>query len=163
MRRYASRKAPVFKTIYLIFSLLVAIYVVYLLVDSLIAGVKAGVTFDDSILLIALLIALLFEGSIIGFVIRSFKAPTILMKNLVFKNDGTPYLPGLIGVAIAAVITTALAILTFVSAYVTNIFNMDKLSQCFILCFLLIAGVNFSFTAIYFFTFRHESGTFTII
>ena len=161
--KFAGKKAVVFKTIYLIFSLLVAIYTAYLLIANLVAGVKAGITFDDTIVLIAVLIALLFQGSIVGFVIRSFKAPTILMKNLVFKNDGTPYLAGLVGIAIAAVITTALAIVIFVSAYIVNLFNMDKQSQCFILCFLLIVCVNFSFTTIYFFTFRHESGSFTII
>ena len=156
-------KATVFKIIYLIFSLLVAAYAAYLLLENLIKGVKAGVTFDDSILLIAGLIALLFQSSIVGFIIRSFKAPTILMKNLVFKNDGTPYLPGLIGIAIAAVITTAIAVVVFVSAYIVNLLNMDKQSQCFILSFLLIVCVNFLFTTFYFFTFRHESGSFTII
>ena len=163
--RYAtvSKKAIAFKTIYLIFSLLVAIYIAYLLIDNLVRGVKVGISFDDAILLIAVLVALLFEGSIVGFIIRSYKAPTILMKNLVFKNDGTPYLAGLIGVAIAAVITVALTILLIVSAYFVNLFNMDKQSQCFILCFLLIICVNFCFTTIYFFTFRHESGSFTII
>lgn len=163
MHRYASKKAPVFKTVYLIFSLLVAIYTAYLLVFNLIRGVKTGITFDDSILLIAVLIALLFQGSIVGFVVRSFRAPTVLMKNLVFKNDGTPYMAGLIGVAVTAAVTTVLAVLMFVSAYIVNLFNMDKQSQCFILCFLLIISVNFVFTTVYFFTFRHESGSFTII
>ena len=161
--RDVSRKKTAFKISYLVFSLLVAIYISYLLIDNLIQGINTGIDFDASILLIGVLVALLFQSSVVGFVVRSFNAPTILMKNLVFKNDGTPYLPGLIIITIAAVMFTVLAIVMFVSAYIVKLFNLDNPTQNFILSFLLIVCVNLSFTSIYFFTFRHESGSFEII
>lgn len=159
----AATKGKIFKIIYLVFSVLVAAYTAYLLIANLVSGIKTGISFDETIILLAVLLALLFEGSIAGFVIRSFNAPTLLMKNLVFKNDGTPYWAGFIGITVAAVVFLALAVVVFVSAYVVNFIGMDKQSLCFMLSFLLIVGVNFAFTTIYFLTFRHEAGSFAII
>ena len=161
--RNIPKKATVFKIFYLVLSLLVAAYTAFILIENLVHGIKAGLVFDDTILMIASLFALLFESSITGFIIRSLKHPTILMKNLVFKNDGTPFWVGLIPVAIVAVVTLALSVLMFVSAFITNLFTMNIRGQYFLLAVMLIVSVNLSFTTIYFFTFRHESGSFTII
>lgn len=157
------KKSLTFKILFFIFSVLVACYSAYLLVCTLIKGIDSGLSFDDIILSIAILFALLFEGSIAGFAARSFKAPTILMKNLVFKRDGTPYKPGIISIFSAAVVTCLLSVLFFISAYVHNLFTMEFSAQCFILNVLLILFVNFSFTTAYFFVFKHESGSFEII
>ena len=162
--RFVPRKATVFKIFYLTFSLLVAAYTAFILIENLVHGINEGLVFDDTILLISSLFALLFEGSIAGFIIRSFKEPTILMKNLVFKNDGTPFWTGFIPVAITAVITLGLSVLMVLSSFViTDLFTMYIRGQYFLLAVLLIVSVNLSFTTIYFFIFRHESGSFTII
>ena len=156
-------KATIFKVIYFVFSLLICVYSVYLLIDHVIYGLNKGVNFDDCVILIATLFALLFEGSITGFAVRSFKNPTILMKNLVFKNDGTPFLPGLLTVAIGAVAACAASVVCFISAYFNPLVNLSARAQTFIFDVCLIVFVNLSFITAYFFTFRHESGSFAII
>lgn len=161
--KHTPKKSVIFKTVYLLFSVAVFCYAAYLLIDYVVYGFKAGVTFDDCIILISSVIALLFQGSVIGFIIRSYKAPTILMKNLVFKQDGTPYLPGIIIVLIGILITAAMSIVFLISAYFHKIVNLDARDQYFILSVGLMLFVNLLFTDIYFITFRHESGSFTII
>lgn len=161
--RKSPKKTTVFKTLYLLLSTAVFSYAAYLLIDYIVYGFKSGVTFDDCIILISSVISLLFEGAIIGFIIRSYKAPTILMKNLVFKQDGTPYLPGIIIVLLGVLITAALSVVFLISAYFRQIVKLDARDQYFILSVGLILFVNMLFTEIYFLTFRHESGTFEII
>ena len=161
--RNIPRKATVFKVIFFSFSLLVCLYTAYLLIEHLVYGFKSGVNFDDCVILIATLFALLFEGSIAGFAVRSFKNPTILMKNLVFKNDGSPYLTGLLAVAIGAVLALAAGITCFISAYFHSLVELPTRAQTFIFDICLIVFVNLSFTTAYFVTFRHESGSFAII
>ncbi len=158
-----SKKTLAFKIVYLIFSLLVEAYTLYLLISLIVGGFKSGTNFDDAIIMVTTVVAALFEGSIIGFVIRSFKAPTILMKNLVFKYDGTPYVVGIVGVLCGAVVTLALAILFFISAYVKSILNIPHSAQLFIADVSTILAVNLSFVLVYFLTFRHEAGSFEII
>ena len=161
--RNIPRKATVFKIVYFIFSLLVCCYTVFLLTEHIVYGFQNGVNFDDGVILIATLFALLFEGSIAGFVVRSFKNPTILMKNLVFKNDGTPFLPGILVVSIGAVLALAAGVITFISAYFHSLVELPVRAQTFIFDICLIAFVNLSFATAYFVTFRHESGSFAII
>lgn len=156
-------KSIAFKTLYLIFSVAVFGYAAYLLVDYIVYGFKAGVTFDDCIILISSVVALLFEGAVIGFIIRSYKAPTILMKNLVFKQDGTPYWPGVIVILVGVLLLAAATVVFFISAYFKQLIKLDARDQYFILSVCLILFVNLLFTDIFFVTFRHESGTFTII
>lgn len=132
--------------------------------ENIANGIKNSLTFDDIIVVIATLFALLFEGSIIGFIIRSFKEQTILMKNLVFKNDGTPYLPGIIVISVGILLTCAMSVLFVISAFVNDIFTAIPFrAQYFILDVALTLFVNFVFILAYFFTFRHESGSFAII
>jgi len=157
------KKATVFKTIYLTISAAVFAYAAYLLIDYIVYGFKEGVTFDDCVILISSVIELLFEGAVIGFIVRSYKAPTILMKNLVFKQDGTPYLAGIIIVLIGVLITAALSVVFFISAYFHQLIKLDARDQYFILSVGLTLFTNLLFTEIYFLTFRHESGSFAII
>lgn len=157
------RKSLAFKILYLVFSALVEIYAVYIFFENLLNGVHNGLTFDDIILLISTLCAILFEGAIMGFIVRSFKLPTILMKNLVFKNDGTPYVTGIVLVSIGIAVAMTMTAVFFVSAYITPFLNISLRSQWFVIGVGLILGINLIFTLIYFFTFRHESGSFAII
>ena len=157
------KKATIFKIIYLIMSFLVIGYSAYIFFENLVNGFVNNLSFDDIVLLIATLFAILFEGSIIGFIIRSFKQPTILMKNLVFKNDGTPYKPGIALISVGIALTLAMSVVFFISSYITILFAMPIRASYFILDVGLTLLVNFVFTLVYFFVFRHESGTFAII
>lgn len=161
--RVSPKKAIIFKVLYLLFSLAVLAYTVYIFFENLINGFNKGLTLDDIVLLISTLFAILFEGSIIAFILRSFKLPTILMKNLVFKNDGTPYIPGIALISFGIALMLALSVTFFVSSYITELIAMPKRAQYFILDVGLTLLVNFLFTLVYFFTFRHESGSFAII
>lgn len=158
------KKAITFKILYLTFSLLTIGFTVFIFFENLVNGFRNGLTFDEIILLIASLFAALFEGSITWFIIRSFKQPTILMKNLVFKNDGTPYIPGIVLVSIGVAIGLALAGVFFVSSFITPIFaTMPLRAQWFLFDVGLIMLVNMLFTLLFYFFFRHESGSFSVI
>ncbi len=158
-----SKKSLAFKIVYLIFSLATEAYTIYLLISMIIGGFDAGASFDDVVIMFTTVFAALFEGSMVGFVIRSFKAPTLLMKNLVFKFDGTPYVVGIVSVLCGALITLGLAILFFISAYVKSLMDIPLSAQLFIADVSTILCVNLSFVFAYFLTFRHESGSFTIL
>ncbi len=161
--RVSPKKAIVFKILYLVCSAAVVAYTAYIFIENLAHGIRASLTLDDIVLLISSLISMLFEGAIMGFIVRSFKLPTILMKNLVFKNDGEPYVPGIVLVSVGIAITLAMSVVFFVSAFVTNFVSMSLRAQYFILDVGLTLLVNLLFTLIYFFVFRHESGSFAII
>lgn len=161
--RYVPRKSIIFKIIYLVFTVAVSIFTAYLLIADIVRGCRVGMMFDDIIVLITLLISLLFEASIAGFIIRSFKQPTLLMKNLVFKWDGTTYLIGIVSVAISTVISFALTIVMFLSAFFFHLLNIVATAEELIFDILLIVCTNLSFTTAYFFTFRHESGSIAVI
>ena len=157
------KKALIFKIAYLAVSALVIAYCAFVFFENLVNGFINGLNFDDIILVIATLFAILFEGSIIGFIVRSFKQPTILMKNLVFKNDGTIYKPGVALVSVGAILTLAMSVVFFLNSFALKIFDMYFRASYFILAVGLLLFANLLFTIIYFFVFRHESGTFTII
>ncbi len=161
--KYIPRKAIVFKIIYLCCTIAVGIFLAYELVANLVQGFRAGIKFDDILVLITVLFSLLFEGSIAGFIIRSFKEPTLLMKNLVFKWDGTPYVVGIVSVCVSAVVALALTVVMFLSAYFFRWLGLPFNVEQMIFGILLIIFVNLAFTSAYFFTFRHESGSIAII
>ena len=161
--KYIPRKAIVFKIIYLCCTVAVGLFLAYQLVANLVQGFRAGIKFDDILVLITVLFSLLFEGSIAGFIIRSFKEPTLLMKNLVFKWDGTPYIVGIVSVSLSAVAALALTVVMFLSAYFFHWLGLPFNVEQMIFGILLIIFVNLFFTATYFFTFRHESGSIAII
>ena len=157
------KKSVIFKILYLVFSALAIAYTAYIFIENIVNGINNGLSFDDIVLLIATLISMLFEGAIIWFIIRSFKEPTVLMKNLVFKNDGTPYKPGIIITCVGIAITLAMVVVMFVSAYVVELIKIPVRAQYFILDVGLTLFVNLAFVLAYFFTYRHESGSFAII
>lgn len=163
MYRTPPKKSTVFKSVYLAFSVAALCYAIYLLVDYVVYGFNSQINFDDCIVMIALVVDALFAGSIVGFIVRSFRAPTILMKNLVFKQDGTPYVAGIVLVSIGAALSCALAVVFFISGYGASLMEIPKRAQLFIACVGATLFVNLSFTDVYFVTFRHESGTFAII
>lgn len=163
MNRQYPRKNLIFKSVYLACSIVVIAYVLYCLISFVVYGFANGVSFDDCIVLVSSVVAALFEGSIIGFIVRSFHAPTILMKNIVFKNDGTPFLPGLILTLAGCLAALALSVVFGISAYVTPLFKISVRAQYFVFSIGLILFVNFLFTDVYFVTYRHESGSFAII
>ncbi len=162
MKKLFSRKSLIFKLVYLLCSLAVLGYSLYLFISHLIYCFGAELSFDDIIVLFATLFAVLFEGAIIGFIVRSFKEPTILMKNLVFKWDGTPYVAGILGILAGLVICGALFVIFAISAYGTFI-KLPQRILYFITDAFLIMFHNLLFVEIYFLTFRHESGSFAVI
>ena len=108
------------------------------------------------ILLVAAICGMLFEGGIVGFIIRSFKAPTLLMKFLVFKEDGTPFISRIVIVSIVSFVALGLCVMMFVSAYVTSFIPLDSIAQHFLLEVALIIFVNAIFSIGYFFAYRDE-------
>lgn len=161
---YKSKKPYIFKTVYLLLSLPVTFFCLYLLWDYLKLGFAGQITFDDIVNMLTILLALLFEGAIIGFIIRSYRHPTILMKNLVFKQDGTPFRPGLIITATGSVLTGATCAVMFYYATQDRIEPLlSARTLLFIGAMMWIMFHNLLFTVAYFFTFRHEAGTFEAI
>lgn len=157
-------KIRVFRAIYLTISALVLCFTVYNLVRNILSGIHASLSFKEMVNIFALLFALLFEFSIVLFIIRSMRSQTLLMKHLVFKPDGTPFKLGVILVAAGGVILTALTVVILASAFGSNFLApMEKKMQFFIADVMMIFGINLLFTLFYFLTFRHESGTFEMI
>ena len=164
MKASASMKIRVFRAIYLTISALVLCFTVYNLVRNILSGIHASLSFKEMVNIFALLFALLFEFSIVLFIIRSMRSQTLLMKHLVFKPDGTPFKLGVILVAAGGVILTVLTVVIFASAFGSNFLApMEKKMQFFIADVMMIFGINLLFTLFYFLTFRHESGTFEMI
>lgn len=164
MKASASMKIRVFRAIYLTISALVLCFTVYNLVRNILSGIHASLSFKEMVNIFALLFALLFEFSIVLFIIRSMRSQTLLMKHLVFKPDGTPFKLGVILVAAGGVILTALTVVILASAFGSNFLApMEKKMQFFIADVMMIFGINLLFTLFYFLTFRHESGTFEMI
>lgn len=115
--------------------------------------------------MVAVLICTLFVVAIGLFILRSISSrQTILMKNIVFKQDGSPFLPGVLITACAGAILCVLFVLMIISACRFNFFaDMPKGAQLFIADVALSLGYNLIFCFIYFLVFRHESGTFMLI
>lgn len=157
-------KIKLFRIVYLIVSLVLCLYTAFLLIAGVVAGVRGEPDFKAIVNLFALLFALLFEVSIVLFIIRSMRSQTLLMKNLVFKPDGTPYRLGVGLVSGGAIVLTALGIFFLCSAYGWNVLpKMKQDMQLFIADVMLIFGINLDFTLAYFLLFRHESGTFQLL
>lgn len=161
---YHSQKPYVFKTVYFLLSLPVLGWCGYLLIQYIARGFHSGASFDDIIDMITLLVAILFEGAIMGFILRSYRNPTILMKNLVFKADGTPFRPGLIMVSVGTVLFGgALGVLVYSTAAGGILEALPLQVRCFLIGLVWIAFHNLLFTLLYFPVFRHEAGTFETI
>lgn len=156
-------KIKVFRLTYLAFSLLVAAFSLSLFLRALVLAFKNGVMLDGTVQLIALLLNVLFQAAIVMFIVRSMRSgQTLLMKNIVFKQDGAPFVFGIVVSAVLAVAFVALSVVLVVSAIV-GLFSMDVNAQLLIASVTLTLGVNAAFCFAYFVTFRHESGSFEII
>lgn len=164
MLRPVSKKITLFRWVYLIVSALVFGYTAYLVADYLLYGFHNRISFNDIVNMVALVFALLFAGSIIGFIIRSFRYATLLMKNLVFKRSGEPYYVGVLIVLAGILITGCIAGLFLYSAYIQSLFPaIDPRTQTFIAAVFTMLFINLAFVDLYFLAFRHEAGTFEII
>ncbi len=159
-----SVKRTVYKTAYLVCSLGVLAYGAAFLVRGLLRGFAGGLAFSDLVDLFARVFALLFEGTVIGFIIRSYRRPTVLIKNLVFKPDGSVYRPGLFLVCAGTVLMGASAGAFLWSAHVRDLFPaLTATMQSFIAAVSLIMLVNLLFAVLFYFVFRREAGVFDII
>lgn len=164
MRIRISGKIKIFRILYLAVSLSLCGYTAFLMAGNIISGFKSALSFKDVVNLFALLFAFLFETAIVLFIIRSLRSQTILMKNLVFKPDGTPFKMGVILVSCGGFFFTGLSALFFCSPYAGHFFDaLERNMRLFIADVTLIFGANLLFTFAYFITFRHESGTFELI
>lgn len=164
MKVYISSKIKAFRVCYLIVSLGICLFTGTILVENVRSGFQSSLSFNDVVRIISLLLSLLFEISIVLFIIRSMKSQTLLMKNLVFKPDGTPFKPGIVLVSSGGVLFTILSGMLLYSAYVgRTIYMFTTKAQIFIADVMLIFGINLLFSSVYYFAFRHESGTFELI
>lgn len=161
MRLLVHTRSRLFRWSYLIVNGLLLCWGVYLLASGLKIGLEEGVRFRQTVNLVALLAACLFEVGILLFIVRSLRTgTTLLMKHLVFKNDGTPYrlgillaLPGALSMLLSGIMVTWGGWLGAMEASMRQFVGFSA----------LIAGVNLLFVFLFFVTFRHESGTFEII
>lgn len=161
MLRTIAFRLKAFRISYLSVSLLATMYSVYLLVDGIITGLEEGIAFRGIVGLIALAAVALFQTGIVSFIIRSLRTgQTLLMKHLVFKNDGRPYYFGLILAAVSSAVTLVLAVLLFVALLFPH---MDGNMRLLVADIMLTFGLNLAFTVVFYFTFKHESGTFELI
>lgn len=158
-------KIAVFRLIYLLFTILAFGFSAFILVKDFAYGLKNQMDFDLTINMVSVLFCGLFEVAIGLFIIRSMKSrQTLLMKNIVFKRDGSPFFAGAVFTAITGVLLIALSILMIISVTGVNIFTkMPVNAQLFIADVTFTLGINLIFCFIYFLTFRHESGTFELI
>lgn len=159
----APTKTTIFKIFYLVFTLLVAAFAAYQTILNIVHVSDNHQSFDDIILLVAAICSVLFEGGIAAFIIRSFKAPTLLLKFVVFKDDGTPYISRIIIVSVVAFVALATSVVMFVSAYVTRFINLETIAQSFLLDLALIIFVNAIFAIGYFFAYRDDAEIMTEI
>lgn len=159
-----AKRIKAFRISYLICSLCIAAFGIYVLALCLIDGINNGVTFDLTINAVSVTVCVLFEVAIIFFIIRSLRTHlTLLMKNLVFKQDGSPYPFGIIASAVGSVLFIAATILLFVAPALNWLDAMTTPMRLFIADVTLTMAANLGFTQAYFWCFRRESGTFEII
>lgn len=158
-------KIKKYRLAYLLVSLALCGYLIYQLIAGVILNFIGNADFQDIINLFSLLFTLLFETSIVLFIIRSLRShQTLLMKNLVFNRDGTPYKAGLSVICVGGILLTVAAIALLLCAYSgTLLFKLDQQTLLFIADVTLIFGVNLDFTLLYFILFRHEAGAFALI
>lgn len=164
VKPFSHSKIKLFRIIYLLVSLALCVFTTYLLLNGIFTNLHSELQFKSVVNLFALLFALLFEISIVLFIIRSMRSQTLLMKNLVFKPDGTPYRLGIWLVSVNGFVLSTIGIFFLCNAYLFGLLpKMAQESQLFIADVMLIFGVNLDFTFAYFLLFRHESGTFELI
>lgn len=157
-------KIQIFRLTYLICSVALAAFLLFLFGRALVLAFKNGVMLDGTVRLVALLLCALFQIAIIMFIVRSMRfGITLLMKNIVFKQDGTPFWAGVLFSAIVSVLLVGVGVTLLVSVFGNNFFGIDVAVQLLFSAVVLTLGVNLAFCFAYFVTFRHESGSFEII
>ena len=157
-------KITVFRLIYLLFTVLTFGFSVFLMVRDFAYGLKNQIDFNLIIDMVSVLFCGLFEISVALFIVRSLSLrQTLLIKNVVFKRDGSPFFAGVIFTVVIGTLLTALSVMV-ISAAGANIFTkMNIGAQLFIADVTATLGVNLLFCFIYFLLFRHEAGTFELI
>ena len=161
MRLSLHTRSRLFRWSYLTANGLLLAYGVYLLVAGILTGFREGLQFRQTVNLVALLAACLFEVGILLFIVRSLRTGmTLLMKHLVFKRDGTPYRLG-IGLSLLGAVPLLLCGVMLLSGVWLS--AMEASMRRFVGFSALLAGVNLLFVFLFFVTFHHESGTFEII
>ena len=136
-------------------------FTIFLIVTNIIDGINNGLQFDKALDLFTFVALGLFESGIISFIIRSLRGgQTLLIKHLVFKRDGTPYIFGIVLVAVGALLTLVLGILLATKVMAPS---MVLSSRMLVIDILFTVFVNLFFVDLYAWVFRHESGTFQII
>jgi hypothetical protein len=165
MKKSTSAKILAFRVIYLIITALILLYSLYLLLNNIAYVADKGMATNDIINIFATTFALMFETSIMLFIIRSMRSrQTLLMKNLVFKRDGKPYMPGVVGCAVGGILLLAASVVMLVAAYGNGMLEaMAVQIRLFIADVTLMLGTNLAASFVYFLLFRHESGSFEII
>lgn len=159
-----NKKRIIYKLFFLLCSLAVFLYVTAFIAAAVQSGFKGTAVFSELIDTVAAVFALLFEGTVIVFILRSFKLPTVLIKNIVFRRDGTINRPGFIFSAAGAAISAAASGVFLYSAHIKSIIPMlTFLTQMFIAGVSLIMFVNLLFVVSFYFVFRHEASVFDII
>ena len=161
MEKTLAFKLKAYRISYLVFSLIMVAFTVFLIVNNIADGVKNGLQFDKALDLFTFVALGMFESGIITFIIRSLRGgQTLLIKHLVFKRDGTPYVFGIVLVAVGAVITLVLGILLATKVMVPD---MEFGARMLVVDILFTVFVNLFFVDLYAWLSRHESGTFQII
>ena len=161
MAKTLTFRLKAYRISYLVFSLIMVAFTIFLIASNIIEGINNGLQFDKALDLFTLVAVGLFESGIIAFIIRSLRGgQTILIKHLVFKPDGKPYKFGIILVAVGAVLTLVLGILLATKAMVPD---MEFGARMLVVDILFTVFVNLFFVDLYAWVFRHESGTFQII
>jgi len=158
-------KITVFRLIYLLFTVLTFGFSVFLMVRDFAYGLKNQIDFNLIIDMVSVLFCGLFEISVALFIVRSLSSrQTLLIKNVVFKRDGSPFFAGVLFTVVSGTLLTALSVLMVISAAGANIFTKMIIgAQLFIADVTATLGVNLLFCFIYFLLFRHEAGTFELI
>lgn len=158
-------KIKKYRLSYLLVSVILCILLSVQLIGGIAEGFSDNTDFLNIVNLFSILFALLFEVSVVLFIIRSLRShQTLLIQSLVFNRDGTPFRSGLIAVSAGGGILTVLAAVLLICVYSgTLLFGLDRLTLLFIADVALIFAVNLDFTFLYFLLFRHEAGAFALI
>ncbi len=128
---------------------------------GVIDGIKNGLEFGKALDLFTFVALLLFESGITTFIFRSLRGgQTLLIKHLVFKRDGKPYVFGITLVSVGAVVTLTLGTLLVTSVIAPS---MEWLVRMLLVDIMFTIFINLFFVDLYAWVFRHESGTFQII
>ncbi len=150
-----------FRISYLLVSLALAGGCIWLLGSEIVKGFREGLSFHAAVGLFGLVAVLLFESGILSFIVRSLRSgQTLMLKHLVFKADGTPYIFGLVLAAVGTALTLGFGLLILFAGILPTLEHSPRM---LIGDILVTLGTNLLFSVLYFFTFRHESGTFQLI